>query len=74
MFLNYNRFNLIITIGHHMCSSNASPLHVFIDQHGIIGKTQCINQNSKLILEQRKITIGITTSSVICFANVPCFC
>jgi len=54
-----------------MFSSNASPVHVFIDQQGIIDKAEGNNhnKNSNLVSTKEKITIGITMSSVICFVS-----
>ena len=60
MFSNYNRLDFLSMIGHHMFKTNTSHLHAVIDQQGIIGKTLCIYKNSNLILDQEKITIGIT--------------
>lgn len=59
---------MIIIVGHHMCSSNASHLHVFIDQQEIIGRTEN-NKNSDQSLDQEKNYYWHYQSSVSCFVN-----
>jgi hypothetical protein len=48
-----------------MSSSNIIPLHVFIDQEEIIGKTKCKQINSNIILTKEKNIVGITMSFVL---------
>jgi|CXWL01.1.fsa_nt_gi hypothetical protein len=55
-----------------MFSPDTSPLHVFIDQQEVIDKAEHNHYNktnSKIFSTKKKITIGITTSSVICFVS-----
>jgi len=60
---------MIIIVGHHMCSSNASHLHVFIDQQEIIGRTENNKTNSDQSLDQEKNYYWHYQSPVSCFVS-----